>query len=214
MPDFQFTPILTVRTNDAGVLVALDWDWSDSGQGQWNPVTAEHEETAAHLSVCASLDKLPTRWVPDGVASIVGDRMHEPVTPAITLLDTVERLANKHQQDADARARKAHPNHPGPVRGHDETALLLRSIAEQLRAIVVPREARILKVEEHPEDPDPTYRWQAHYELPWLRDGDGLARHELIGGNTREEALASAKRCGEAFAAAGALAPGEWPEGL
>lgn len=138
MPEFQFTPILTVVTNDQGALIDFSWDWADSGQGQWNGVTMEHEPTAAHESVCEGLDKWPKRWTPenmDGPASPLGDQLHQPITPVVELVETIEKIARTQQDAADAEARKQVPDHPGRVIGSAPHATVLRSISDEIRKL-------------------------------------------------------------------------------
>ena len=217
MPDFQFTPILTVVTNDEGILTMFDWDWSDSGQGEYNPLTCEHDATSRHESVCAQMDKLSAEWLPashpHGPGSAIGSQMHEPVDRVTRMIDTIEDAAAQLRKKADELARA---NNPGVanVGGISPEAMLLERIAAEVRLAISPREYRIGKIREEPEDPDPAYRWKVDLALPWLRDEDNEARYELVPGVTKDDALARAKAIGEAFVAAGDLEPGEWPKGL
>lgn len=137
MPSFQFTPILNVVTDDNGTLRDLQWDWESAGQGQWNPVTLEHEATEAHESVCENLDKLPTRWVPEGAwgpGSIIGDQIHEPINPRVALIETIRSLAQNRQDEADKQARQANPR-VHDVTGHDPFVTVLREIATEIATL-------------------------------------------------------------------------------
>jgi hypothetical protein len=202
MPDFQFTPILTVVTNIDGTLAKLDWDWSDSGQGQWNPVTLEHEATAAHEAVCENIDNLGKHWLPEGASgpgSPLGAQMHEPITPELELLATIERLAKSHQDEADKQARANNPTIEN-VKGCSTPAMQLKYIAEAVRALVIPH----VPVIGEPFDQELTDpgndRYRCDVTFPWILDEDRLPRYECGYGATAEEAKAAAEEIGRLVA--------------
>lgn len=62
-----------------------------------------------------------------------------------------------------------------------------------------------------PNDCDPDYRWQCRVIMTWALDGDGLPRTENGHGETREHALAMARRIAAAFMFEENVGSEEWP---
>lgn len=205
MPNFQFTPILTVVTDDDGILRDLDWDWSDSGQGQWDEVRFEHVGTPAHEQVCQAFDAMSTRWLPEGHPTVLEDeiRVHTLRSPIGDLINSIESLAQERQRTADEKARANNPKHPGTVRGHDPAATALKAAANQIRRLCLPREPAVSEPVLHvrsEDNPDGVPEYRCDVRFHWLLDEDELPRVEHGYGPTPEAARAEAEEIGRLVA--------------